>query len=144
MISDFIVAAMETFPLREAKTCVWIPITNYLPIQLIHVINVVFNKKKIIICPNDWSCYEWNMERNILLSLINFLFISCSSFRRGSRKFFQGGGQPWRLTVEVHKYEKLLIFSFPVKSAILSFANSRGVRTPPPPPPSRSAHVFHL
>ena len=25
---------------------------------------------------------------------------------RGSRKFFQGGVQPWRITVEVHKYEK--------------------------------------
>ena len=41
-----------------------------------------------------------------------------------------------RITVEVHKYEtKPHFFSFPVISAIKSFANSRRVRTPPPPPP---------
>ena len=61
--------------------------------------------------------------------------------RRGSRKFFQGGPTLSKIdsvrciTVEVHKYEKYLFFSFPVISARLSFANS-------PDPPSRSAHDY--
>ena len=59
------------------------------------------------------------------------------------QKFFPGGVQPWRITVEVHTYEKQLFFSFPVISAILSFANSRG-GPDPPDPPSRSAHVYHM
>ena len=55
------------------------------------------------------------------------------------QKIFPGGVQPY-VTVEVHKYEKQLIFPFPVISAILSFANFRG-GPDPPDPPSRSAHV---
>ena len=58
------------------------------------------------------------------------------NLRRGSRKFFRGGGGPTLSKKKTHhKYEKLLICSFPVISAILSFANSMGGPDSPPPHP---------
>ena len=68
-----------------------------------------------------------------------------SAIQARIQKIFTGGVQPWRITVEVLKYEKWLIFSFPVISAILSFENSRGggVRTPQTPPLDPRMYMYN-
>ena len=64
--------------------------------------------------------------------------------RRGSRKFFRGGGGP-TLTYNCGSAQiwKITNFSFPDISAILSFANSRG-GPDSPDPLSRSAHELGM
>ena len=71
----------------------------------------------------------WNLSHQILMTITLYMYMNklmlsgnltffqmClhTYYRRGSRKLFQGGGGPtlskidsvWRITVEVHKYEK--------------------------------------